>query len=157
MEEFAHYDKPVHFQDFIIFHKFFSLLALLIVNFRNKFEMSKNQQNFCHKVAVHSAHCAIKILASHFFLQNFHDQNLQTTVDQWLMRRCHRVNKIAPLSCSAHCAQEISARGGQRKAINSVFSYIKTHPQEMSEVFSGTVANADNLSAHSNCPTTPIL
>ena len=42
--------------------------------------------------------------------------------------------------------EEISARGGQRKAINSVFSYIKTHPQEMSEVFSGTVANADNLS-----------
>ena len=53
--------------------------------------------------------------------------------------------------------EEISARGGQRKAINSVFSYIKTHPQEMSEVFSGTVANADNPSAHSNCPTTPIL
>ena len=25
--------------------------------------------------------------------------------------------------------EEISARGGQRKAINSVFSYIKTHPQ----------------------------
>ena len=80
---------------------------------------------------------------------------------QWLMRRCHRVNKIAPLGCSsALCTkrqggvgvgvggatEEISARGGQRKAINSVFSYIKTHPQEMSEVFSGTVANADNPS-----------
>ena len=62
------------------------------------------------------------------------------------MRRCHRVNKIAPLGCSSAHSEEISARGGQRKAINSVFSYIKTHPQEMSEVFSGTVANADNPS-----------
>ena len=61
---------------------------------------------------------------------------------QWLMRRFHRVNKIEPLGCSsALCTkrqggvgvggatEEISARGGQRKAINSVFSYIKTHPQ----------------------------
>ena len=67
--------------------------------------------------------------------------------------------------CAVHKAASASAAqlrrfrlvGGQRKAINSVFSYIKTHPQEMSEVFSGTVANADNPSAHSNCPTTPIL
>ena len=69
------------------------------------------------------------------------------------------VHKAARRGKAASAAQLRRFRlvGGQRKAINSVFSYIKTHPQEMSEVFSGTVANADNLSAHSNCPTTPIL
>ena len=42
-------------------------------------------------------------------------------------------------------SQEISARGGQRKAINSVFSYIKTHPLEMSEVFNSNAAVLDTL------------
>ena len=42
----------------------------------------------------------------------------------------------------------------EREAINSVFSYIKTHPQEMSQVFTRQLVhyNADNLL--SNCSTT---
>ena len=55
--------------------------------------------------------------------------------------------------CAVHKAASASAAqlrrfrlvGGQRKAINSVFSYIKTHPLEMSEVFNSNAAVLDTL------------
>ena len=55
------------------------------------------------------------------------------------------VHKAARLSGVGGATEEISARGGQRKAINSVFSYIKTHPLEMSEVFNSNAAVLDTL------------